>query len=150
MICLFKSACTAAAVSAIVVFGLPAACLAQAIVPSPLTQEVLVKSNLLTLNDAIATDNYAVLHDKLSKPFRDQFSVEKIKAIFKDFADKHAVFDIIAAKPIIPDAEAKIDDNGVLRLAGHFETTPKQVKYRLGFIPSEGVWKLSAIKVDIE
>ena len=45
---------------------------------------------------------------------------------------------------------ARIDENGVLRLKGHFETAPKQVKYQLGFIPSDGLWKLSGITIDIE
>ena len=64
--------------------------------------------------------------------------------MFKDLVDKHAVFDAVVARPIIADEEAKIDEKGVLRLKGHFETTPKQVKYQLGFIPSEGTWKLRA------
>ena len=51
---------------------------------------------------------------------------------------------------IVSDADAKIDGDGVLRLKGHFETTPKQVKYQLGFIPSDGVWKLSAVTINIE
>ena len=119
-------------------------------IPSPLVQEVLIKSNLVSLNDAVVTGNYDVMHEKMSKPFRDQFPMEKFKLLFKDFVDKHAVFDVVVAKPVVPDSEAKIDADGVLRLSGHFDTTPKQVKYRLGFIPSEGLWKLVAIKVDIE
>jgi hypothetical protein len=31
-----------------------------------------------------------------------------------------------------------------------FETSPKQVKYQLGFIPSDGAWKLSGVTIDIE
>ena len=38
----------------------------------------------------------------------------------------------------------------MLRLKGHFDTTPKQVKYQLGFIPSDGLWKLSAVTINIE
>ena len=45
-------------------------------------------------------------------------------------------------------SDAKIDKNGVLRLKGHFETAPKQVKYQLGFIPSDGSWKLSGVSID--
>ena len=52
--------------------------------PSPFVQEVLVKSILVTLNDAVAADNFTVFHAKISKPFRDQFPPEKLKAIFKD------------------------------------------------------------------
>ena len=51
---------------------------------------------------------------------------------------------------MIPDEDAKIDENGVLKLKGHFQTTPKQVKYQLGFIQSEGAWKLSGVTIDIE
>jgi hypothetical protein len=118
--------------------------------PSPFVQEVLVKSIMVTLSDAVAADNFTVLHAKISKPFRDQFPPEKLRAVFKDLIDKRAVFDAVVAKPIVPDAEARIDENGVLRLKGHFETTPKQVKYQLGFIPSDGLWKLSAVTIDIE
>ena len=118
--------------------------------PSPFVQEVLVKSILVTLSDAVAADNFTVLHAKISKPFREQFPPEKLRAVFKDLIDKRAVFDAIVAKPIVPDGEAKIDENGVLRLKGRFETTPKQVKYQLGFIPSDGLWKLSAVTIDIE
>ena len=93
---------------------------------------------------------FTVLHAKISKPFRDQFPPERLQAVFKDLVDKHAVFDAVVARPIIADEEAKIDEKGVLRLKGHFETTPKQVKYQLGFIPSDGTWKLSGVTIDIE
>jgi hypothetical protein len=129
--------------------GVPTRATAQGM-PSPFVQEVLIKSILVTLSDAVANDNFTVMHAKISKPFRDQFPPEKLRNVFKDLIDKHAVFDAVVAKPIVPDADAKIDENGVLRLKGHFETTPKQVKYQLGFIPSDGLWKLSGITIDIE
>jgi hypothetical protein len=118
--------------------------------PGPSAQEVLVKSILVTLNDAVATDNFTVLHAKISKPFRDQFSPEKLRAVFKNLVEKHAVFDAVVAEKIVPDEDAKIDDNGVLKLKGRFQTAPKQVKYQLGFIQSEGAWKLSGVQIDIE
>jgi hypothetical protein len=118
--------------------------------PSPFVQEVLVKSILVTLSDAVAADNFTVLNAKISKPFRDQFPPEKLRAIFKELIDKHAVFDAVVASPIVSDEDAKIDEKGVLRLKGHFETTPKRVKYQLGFIPADGTWKLSSVSIDIE
>ena len=118
--------------------------------PNPFVQEILVKSILVTISDAVAADNFMVLHAKISKPFRDQFPPEKLQAVFKDLVDKHAVFDAVVARPIIADEEAKIDEKGVLRLKGHFETTPKQMKYQLGFIPSDGTWNLSGVTIDIE
>ena len=131
-------------------FGAPSSAAAQS-VPNPYVQEVLVKSILVTLSDAVAYDNFTVLQAKISKPFREQFPPEKLRAVFKDLIDKRAVFDAIVASPIMPDGEPKIDENGVLRLKGRFETTPKQVKYQLGFIwENNSVWKLSAVTIDIE
>ena len=118
--------------------------------PSPFVQEVLIKSILVTLNDAVASDNFSVFHAKISKPFRDQFPPEKLRAVFKDLVEKHAVFDAIVASPAIPEEDARIDDKGVLRLKGRFDTSPKKVKYQLGFIPSDGQWKLSGVTIDIE
>ena len=118
--------------------------------PGPSAQEVLVKSILVTLNDAVASDNFTVLHAKISKPFREQFPPEKLRAVFKDLVEKHAVFDAVVAQKMIPDEDAKIDDKGVLTLKGRFQTSPKQVKYQLGFIESEGAWKLSGVTIDIE
>src|SRR6195256_2625309 len=115
--------------------------------PGPSAQEVLVKSILVTLNDAVVTDNFTILHAKISKPFRDQFPPEKLRAVFKDLVEKHAVFDAVVASPIISDEDAKIDEQGVLRLKGHFDTAPKKVKYRLGFIPSDGLWELSSVTI---
>ena len=118
--------------------------------PGPSAQEVLVKSILVTLNDAVVSDNFSILHAKISKPFRDQFPPDKLRAVFKDLVEKHAVFDAVVASPVVSDEEAKIDEQGVLRLNGHFDTAPKKVKYQLGFIPSDGAWKLSGVTIDIE
>jgi hypothetical protein len=118
--------------------------------PSPFVQEILIKSILVTLNDAVASDNFTILHAKISKPFRDQFPPDKLRGVFKDLVEKHAVFDAIVASSPVAEEEAKIDEKGVLRLKGRFDTSPKKVKYQLGFIPSDGQWKLSGITIDIE
>jgi hypothetical protein len=139
----------AAAILAASALAAPEAASAQGM-PSPFVQEVLVKSILVTLSDAVAADNFTVLHAKTSKPFRDQFPPDKLQAVFKNLVDKHAVFDAVVAKPIIADEETRIDEKGVLRLKGHFETAPKKVKYQLGFILADGTWKLAGVSIDIE
>lgn len=119
-------------------------------VPSPQLQEMLVKTALLSLNDAIITGNYTVLHAKLSKPFRDQFSPEKLKEVFKTFADQRADWAIIATKPLVPTADTTIDKRGVLLLRGYFDTQPSRVNYDLDFAPSEGEWKPLKLHVNVK
>jgi hypothetical protein len=117
--------------------------------PDQRRQEALIKSTLLTFNDANVTGNYSVLHAKTSKPFRDEFSPDRLKEVFKVFAEKHIDFDVIAAKTPLPTQEAKIDENGKLILQGYFDTTPNHVYYDLHYILSEGDWKPIEINVKV-
>lgn len=119
-------------------------------VPSAAVQEMLIKTYLLTLNDANITGNYTVLHARLAKPFRDQFSPERLKTIFKDFTDKKIDYGIIATRPPIASSESKIDNRGALILRGYFDTQPSRVSYELDFIPSEGEWKPIKLNVHIK
>jgi len=133
---------------ALVVATVPA--LAQDKVPDARLQEILIKTSLLTLNDANITGNYAVLHAKLAKPFREQFTPERLKQVFKGFADRHIDFALIAAMPPVPSQAATIDKRGALVLRGHFETRPSRLSYQLDFLPSEGEWKPIKLNVNVK
>lgn len=110
-------------------------------IPGPATQEALIKTALLSLNDANVTGNYAVLHAKLSKQFRNLHGPDALKAAFKPFHDEGVDFDIIAAFKPVASEEPRIDDRGALLLRGYFDTQPTRVLYQLAFIRSEGDWK---------
>lgn len=134
--------------AALLSIGAPAR--AQLKLPDANLQEVLIKTTLLAFNDANITGNYAVLHAKTSKPFRDQFSPDRLKEVFKEFAEKHIDFAVIAAKTPVPSQDSKIDDDGRLILVGYFDTTPSYVYYDLHYIVSEGQWKPIKINVDVK
>ena len=124
--------------------------LAEDKLPTPFAQEVLIKTSLLTLNDANVTGNYTVLHAKLAKPFREQFTPDKLKQVFKEFADKKIDFEVVAAKTPIAIKDAQIDDKGVLHLNGFFDATSTHVIYDLAFVPSEGEWKATKLEVNLK
>jgi hypothetical protein len=119
-------------------------------VPNAMEQEVLIKASLLTLNDANVTGNYAILHAKLSKPFREQFSTDRLKQSFREFADKKADWEAVAAMSPIPTKDSHIDKHGALILRGYFDAGAKHVVYELDFIPSEGEWKPSNLSVRVK
>jgi hypothetical protein len=119
-------------------------------VPSTPLQEILIKTSLLTLNDANVTGNYTVLHAKLAKPFRDQFNPDRLKKVFKPFADQNLDFGLIAAKTPIATAETKIDNRGALVLRGYFDTAPSRLFYELDFLLSEGEWKPIKLNVNVK
>ena len=117
--------------------------------PGPVALEALVKSTLLSFNDANVTGNYTVFHAKLAPPFREQFSPERLKAAFQSFSQQNIDFDIIAAlKPILTE-EPRIDGRGALLVRGHFETSPNRVTFTLDYLQSEGDWKLINIHVKV-
>src|SRR4051812_35682291 len=67
----------------LLLLAVPAA--AQNKVPSARPLEALVKSSLMSLNDANLTGDYRVLHARLSEPFRKQYTPDRLKATFKEF-----------------------------------------------------------------
>ena len=118
--------------------------------PDPVTQEVLVKSTLLTFNDANVTGNYTVMHAKLAKPFRDKFSPDRLKEVFKVFHEKQIDIDLIAAKQPTASKPVQVNDSGVLQLHGYFDTSPSRVHYELDYIMSDGEWKPIRINVQLK
>jgi hypothetical protein len=118
--------------------------------PNAMEQEVLIKASLLTLNDAAVTGNYSVLHAKLSKPFREQFSADRLKQSFREFADRKTDWEAIAAMPPVPTAKSHIDKSGALILRGFFDAGSTHVVYELDFLPSEGEWKASNLTVRLK
>ncbi len=116
--------------------------------PTPFVEEVMVKTSLLTFNDANLTGNYDVLYAKMGKPFRDKFTADALKQAFKVFAGRH--LDAIAAMPIVSTSPPKLAGNGGLMLRGYFDTKPSRLSYELDFAVSEGEWKMIAIDVKVK
>ena len=122
---------------------------AQTKVPSERPLEALVKSALLSFNDANLTGNYTVFHAKLSKPFRQQFTIEKLKETFKEFNEKSIDIDIVSAMKPTYSTVTAVDGDGKLNVKGFFPTDPTRVNFELSFIPSDGEWKLISINVKL-
>jgi len=122
---------------------------AQNKVPSERALEVLVKTSLLSFNDANVTGNYTVLHEKLSKPFRQEFPPEKLKEAFKEFSEKNIDIELIAALKPSYEQPPSIDPEGKLVIKGYFPTEPIRVNFNLAFIPSDAEWKLIRLNVKL-
>ncbi len=123
---------------------------AQNRVPSERPLEALVKAVLLSFNDANVTGNFTVFHAKLAKPFRQQFTPERLQESFKSFAEQQIDFDIIAAYKPVYEPAALVNGDGKLIVKGYFPTEPARVLFDLAFIPSDGEWKLISIHVKTE
>jgi hypothetical protein len=107
----------------------------------------LIRSTLLTLNDANRTGNYTVLRDLASPDFQSKNSAADLSEIFTDLRRRHFdLFSVALAAPQLTVAPA-VDGNGMLRLTGLFPTRPLQINFDLLFQSVGGQWRLFGISV---
>jgi hypothetical protein len=128
--------------------GQPKATQPQAAVPVNVQQAFyLIRSTLLTLNDANRSGNYSVLRDLAAPGFQAKNSPADLAQIFGDLRNRH--FDLFAVALLAPQLSAppRMDEQGRLRLTGVFPTRPLQINFDLLFESVSGQWRVFGIAV---
>lgn len=107
----------------------------------------LIRSTMLTLNDANRSGNYTVLRDLASPEFQANNSAADLSVIFTDLRKRN--FDLFSTALIAPQLSSQptITENQMLRLTGFFPTRPKQINFDLLFQSVRGQWRLFGISV---
>ncbi len=107
----------------------------------------LVRSALLTLNDANRSGNYTVLRDLAAPDFQARNSAADLAQSFADLRRRN--FDLFAAALLAPQftPQPALDSNGRLRLTGFFPTRPLQISFDMTFQSVGGQWRLFAVSV---
>ena len=111
--------------------------------------EVMVKSALMTFNDANLTGNYAVLSARLHSEFRKQVPPERLASIFAAFrTNKIDIAPLLAHKTAYTESPA-IDANGILSVKGRLETRPWRTTFDLAWRREAGGWWLWKVNVRV-
>src|SRR5262245_30879256 len=107
----------------------------------------LVRSTLLTLNDANRSGNYTVLRDLAAPDFQAKNTAADLAQSFADL--RRRGFDLFACAllPAQFTPQPAMDSNGRLRLTGFFATRPLRITFDLTFQVVNGQWRLFAIAV---
>ena len=107
----------------------------------------LIRSTLLTLNDANRSGNYTVLRDLAAPDFQAKNTAADLALIFSDLRQrKFDLFAVALAAPQLTAAPA-LDANKMLRLTGFFPTRPAQINFDLIYRNVGGQWQLFGIAV---
>lgn len=107
----------------------------------------LIRSTLLTLNDANRSGNYTVLRELAAPNFQSKNSAADLGAIFSDLrARKIDLFPVALLAPQLS-APPNLMSNGMLRLTGTFPTQPLQISFDLMFENVADQWRLFGISV---
>jgi hypothetical protein len=114
---------------------------------SPETIVILIRTTLLSLNDAMRTGNYTVLRDVASPSFREANSAGRLSQIFANVAAKN--LDLAAVAILAPQLSPapSIDQNKRLHISGYFPGNPVQLNFELMFEPVNGQWRLFGLSV---
>jgi hypothetical protein len=116
--------------------------------PSEDDRDVMVRSTLMTFNDANMTGNYSVFIAKSSKQFQSQIAPEKLASSLESFRTNRLFFESVVTEDYDSTEKPTIDAEGGLNLGGVFKTDDMEVKYKLRFIQNDNVWKLLGFNVD--
>lgn len=108
---------------------------------------ILIDNTIIALSHANLTGDYSVLRALGAPEFQKLNSPRKLAEIFANMRDRNLNFNpIVLYQPKLARPPA-IDEKGLLRTAGFYETLPLQVHFDLAFKPVEGSWRLFEISV---
>ena len=109
---------------------------------------LLIRTTLLTLNDAVQTGNFTVLRDRAAPGFRDANSAARLGVIFAGLAQRGidlAAVSILA--PQLDETPAVDTKSGMLRIKGHFPGQPVRIDFDLMFQAVAGRWRVFGLSV---
>ncbi len=109
--------------------------------------EVMVRSALITLNDANASGNYAVLGTRMHSEFRQQVPPDSLAGIFAAFRTNRIDLAPLLVHKVAFTEAAAVDANGILSAKGRFETRPWRTSFDLAWRLEGGRWMLWKINV---
>lgn len=110
---------------------------------------ILIRTAVLTLNDALQTGNFTVLRDVGAPGFRESNSAARLSQVFSNLAQQG--FDLSAVATMAPQlAEPPAIDpkTSMLHIKGWFPGQPLQIDFELLFQPVAGRWRLFGISVN--
>ena len=119
-------------------------------VPNAASIVLLVRTTLLTLNNALQSGNFTVLREVSSPAFRKANSEAQLAHSFKPFRDNKV--NLISVAVSMPKFFEKpvIDDRKILHLKGYFPGQPRQIHFNLAFKIVQGRWRLLRLSVNLK
>jgi hypothetical protein len=116
--------------------------------PGAETIVILIRSALLTLNDAVQTGNFTVLRDRASPSFQATNTAARLAIIFQSLTQQGIDLSAVAVIPPQLTVAPAIDANQRLRITGSFPGKPVRIDFDLMFEVVDDRWRLFGISVN--
>jgi hypothetical protein len=118
------------------------------VIPSADIVVILIRSTLLSLNDALRTGNYTVLRDLASPSFREANNAGQLHQVFSGLSAQRIDLSAVAIlAPKLPQPPS-IDQDKRLHIAGYFPGEPVRLDFGLVYEAVASQWRLFGISVN--
>ena len=109
---------------------------------------LLVRSTMLTLNDALQTNNFTVLRERGSPNFQNSATAQELANAFAQL--RSLQIDLIGVSVSVPQlvAPPTIDAQSRLRIIGFYPGQGVQFNFDLQYEPVAGQWRLFSMAVN--
>jgi hypothetical protein len=125
--------------------------------PSKDLVDALVKSTTAQFSSAITTEDFSQMYANSSKEFKNSYTEEKMKEVFKVFIDKKDGVTPILLKAISMDPEYDEDPSfqtrqgyKIIAASGKYATSPLPTRFEYEFIENDGEWKMLKLVVKLQ
>ncbi len=120
----------------------------QVVMPDAQKIVLLLRSTVLTLNDAIQTGNFTVLRDVGAPGFREANSPARLSQAFSNLASQGVDLSAVTVvAPQLTEAPALDQQKGMLHLKGYFPGQPVQINFEVLYQAVAGRWRLFGLSV---
>ena len=110
---------------------------------------VLIRTAVLTLNDAVQTGNFTVLRDIAAPGFREANTAARLSQVFSNLAGLDLdLSDIATMAPQLAETPVIDPKTNMLKVKGWFPAQPMQINFGLLFQPIAGKWRLFGLSVN--
>jgi hypothetical protein len=120
----------------------------QIVMPDAEKIVLLLRTSILTLNDALQTGNFTVLRDMSAPGFRDANTAARLSQSFSDLVSKGVDLSPVSIiAPQLSEAPALDQQKGMLRLKGYFPGQPVQINFEMLYQVVDNRWRLFGLSV---
>jgi hypothetical protein len=121
---------------------------AEVVMPDAEKIVLLLRTSLLTLNDALQTGNFTVLRDMGAPGFRDANTAAHLSQSFSDLAAKKVDLSVVSIiAPQLSEPPALDQAKGMLHLKGYFPGEPVQINFEMLYQAVDARWRLFGLSV---
>jgi hypothetical protein len=109
---------------------------------------LLLRTSLVTLNDAIQTGNFTVLRDVGAPDFREANSAARLSQALSNLASQGVELSVVTTiAPQLTEQPTLDQQKGMLHLKGYFPSQQVQINFEMLYEAVGGRWRLFALSV---